>query len=492
MANITTRKNKDGEVISYRIRVSRGYDSSGKKLKPYEMTWKPSPGMTDRQIKRELNKAAVQFEQQCKAGLAGDGKQKFAEYAEYVLRLKEQSGELRHHTLSRYKELLERVNAGIGHIKLCDIRPQHLNQLYEQLAKEGIRKSADKATIKPDIQLPELIHAAGFTSVEKFLKDSAQLSVTTYRKAVKGQKITAESAGKIAAALHKNTAELFTQETDMRPLSPKTIREHHVLVHLVLHQAEQELLVPYNAADKSKPPKLTKSKANYFEQTEVTAILQAAEQVPLKWKLLLHLMLVTGGRRGEVLGLTWDCVDFTYNRIHVIKCVYYEPDIGIYIDKPKTETSVRWIRLPVETMQLLQQYKDEYYEPLRRSAGDKWCGEGFLFVMDSGNTIGRVMHPDSVTGYCDRFSEKYGLRHINPHAFRHTAASLLYFAGMDTVSIAGHLGHAKPSTTQDMYSHVLAEAESRIADCMGQIVLTTRKTQPSNAEETPESKAATG
>ncbi|MDE5754212.1 MAG: site-specific integrase [Oscillospiraceae bacterium] len=488
MANITTRKNKAGEIISYRIRVARGYDSSGKKLKPYEMTWRPAPHMSNKQIEKELNSVAVTFEQQCKAGLAGNGKQKFADYAGYVMHLKEQNGELRHHTAVRYRELLERVNAGIGHIRICDIRPQHLNAFYEQLGKEGIRKANEKAVLKSGVDLPEMIHAQGFTSIEKFLKDSAKLSAATYRNAVKGQRITAESAGKLASALRLDIKTLFTLETDNRPLSAKTIREHHVLIHMILHQAEQELLIPYNPADKAKPPKLIKSKANYFEQEEVTAILQASEQEPLKWKTLLHLMLVTGGRRGEVLGLTWDCVDFTFHRIYIEKCVYYEAKTGIYIDKPKTESSVRWIKLPDETMQLLQQYHGEYYKPLQESSGSQWQGKGFLFVVDSGNHIGRVMHPDSVTDYCNRFSEKYGLRHINPHAFRHTSASLLYFAGVDSITISAHLGHAKVSTTTDIYSHVISEAQSRVASAMGEIILTTRKPINSMPEHTPKTK----
>lgn len=486
MANVTVRKNKQGEIISYRIRVSRGYDSTGKKLKPYETTWKPSPNMTQRQIQKELQRQATLFEEQCRQGLAGDGKQKFGEYAAYVIDLKEKSGELRHHTVVRYRELLERVNAGIGHIRLCDLRPQHLNLLYEQLSKEGLRKSADKALLKDPEQLPDLIHKAGYTSIERFFKEQAGLSVATYRSAVNGKRITAESAEKLAAALHTDVKKLFTLETDSRPLSPKTVREHHVLIHLVLHHAEQELLVPYNAASRAKPPKVEKTKANYFEQAEVNAILQAAEHEPLKWRTLLHLLLVTGGRRGEVLGLTWENVDFTFSRIYIMQCVYYEADTGIYIDKPKTESSVRWIRLPEQTVQLLREYKEKYYEPLRAACGENWQNTGFLFVRDSGEAAGAVMHPDSVTGYCDRFSEKYGLKHINPHAFRHTMASLLYFAGLDSVSIAGHLGHAKPSTTQNMYAHVMAEAESRIADCMGQIVLTTRKplTEESASDQT--------
>lgn len=89
--------------------------------------------MTAKQIEKELQKQAVLFEEQCRQGLTGDGRQKFDSYAEYVIELKEKSGELRHNTALRYRELLERVNQGIGHIRLVDLRSQHLNKLYEQL-----------------------------------------------------------------------------------------------------------------------------------------------------------------------------------------------------------------------------------------------------------------------------------------------------------------------------------------------------------------------
>ena len=383
----------------------------------------------------------------------------------------------------RYRELLKCVNDGIGHIKLQDLRPQHLNQLYEQLGKDGLRKDAHKAVIKDGIRLSDMIHNAGYDNIELFLKENAHLSVATYRSAVNGKSVTVESANKIAVALGVDYKKLFDIKTDNRPLSPKTVREHHVLIHLILEQAVREMIIPFNTADRATPPKAEKPKANYFEQDEITAILQAAENIPLKWKTILHLMLVTGGRRGEVLGLTWDCVDFTFCRIHIEKTVNYETDTGIYLDSTKTDKSTRWIKLPTETMKLLHRYKKEYYDPLRLSVGGDWRGikdkdgglhTDFLFIQDSGENTGTPMHPDSVTGYCNVFSDKYGLKHINPHAFRHSAASLLYFAGMDTISISSYLGHAAPSTTQNLYAHVMQEAESRIATAMGEIVITQR------------------
>lgn len=464
MANITPRKNKHGEIISYRIRVARGYDSNGKKIKPYEMTWRPAPNMTSKQIQKEVQKQAVLFEEQCRQGLTGDGRQKFDTYAEYVIELKEKSGELRHNTALRYRELLERVNQGIGHIRLVDLRSQHLNKLYEQLAQSGLRKNSGKAVLKSAEKLLELMPS---DRRECFIREQAELSVSTYRKALRGGRIALESAVKLSSALNVNTENLFDIEYDSRPLSNKTIREHHVLIHLILEQAVCEMLIPYNPADRAKPPKVEQKTANYFEQDEVDRILECAESEPLKWRMLLHLLLVTGGRRGEVLGLTWDCIDWEYNKIHIEKCVYYSADVGVYIDKPKTEKSVRYIKLHPLSMKLLKQYYTEYYQPLKSAYGDKWHNTGFIFVRNNGEP----MHPDSVTGYCKRFSEKYGLKHINPHAFRHTAASLLYFAGMDTISISNHLGHAKASTTQNIYAHVIAEAESRIAECMGGIIL---------------------
>ncbi|MDD5913790.1 MAG: tyrosine-type recombinase/integrase [Oscillospiraceae bacterium] len=75
---------------------------------------------------------------------------------------------------------------------------------------------------------------------------------------------------------------------------------------------------------------------------------------------------------------------------------------------------------------------------------------------------------DAVIGYDDLL---YQLPHINPHAFRHTMASMLYYNGMDSVSISKRLGHAQVSTTSDIYAHVIAEADKKNADILSAIFL---------------------
>lgn len=66
MASITKKYNPKGELIAYQIRVYRGNDGRGQRLKPYLLTWKPDFTMTEKQIQKELNKAAVEFETRCR------------------------------------------------------------------------------------------------------------------------------------------------------------------------------------------------------------------------------------------------------------------------------------------------------------------------------------------------------------------------------------------------------------------------------------------
>ena len=105
-------------------------------------------------------------------------------------------------------------------------------------------------------------------------------------------------------------------------------------------------------------------------------------------------------------------------------------------------------------MLLLKKYRKWQLEE-RFRLGAFYENRDFVFSKDDGN----AMHPDSVTNYFTKFSKKYNLPHINSHAFRHTMASMLYYNGVDTISISNRLGHAQASTTADIYAHVIEKAD---------------------------------
>ncbi len=393
MANIQERRDKSGKLISYSIRVHRGRGPDGKQLKPWTATFDVSPTWTEKSARKKAEAFAATFEKECREGITTDSRQKFGPYCEYVIQLKEERG-AKHSTISSYKDLTARITPVIGHIRLKDLRPDHLNDLYTTLAQDGQNK---------------------------------------------------RTGGKLSA---------------------KSILEHHRLISAVLEQAAKEGLVPFNVASRATLPKVERKEVNYFQPEQVAAIREALELEPFKWKTLVHMLLITGARRGEILGLKWGEVDFDRNQIHICNNILYRSDRGIYEDTPKTATSNRYVVLPAETMQLLRQYRI-WQNGERLRLGEYYRYQGFLFTQENGSP----MHPDSITSWLTKFSKRHGLPHINAHAFRHTMASMLYFNGVDSVSISKRLGHAQVSTTADIYAHVIAEADQKNADILADIFL---------------------
>ncbi|MDO4157251.1 MAG: site-specific integrase [Oscillospiraceae bacterium] len=161
MPNITKRTNKAGEVVSYRIRVSRGYDAQGKKLKPYEMTWKPAPNMSEKAAEKEVQRQALLFEEQCKTGLAGDAtKITLAEFIPVYLEQKKPS--LSPATYAYYERAIEsKILPALGHHKLKDIKPVHVQAFIQQLCRVENQNNTEKqlspATIRRNLTILQSI-----------------------------------------------------------------------------------------------------------------------------------------------------------------------------------------------------------------------------------------------------------------------------------------------------------------------------------------------
>ena len=457
MASIEQYSGKDG--LSYRITVYAGFDTQGKRIR-HRMTWKPSAGMTPKQTEKAVQRAAADFERSIEQGFALDNKQTFAEYAAYVLDLKLRTG-TKTRTIERYQEMMERINQAIGHIKLADLRPQHLNSFYKNLAEPGIRIGGGSATARIDM--------VAWLKKNKIsrgkLAELSGVSAPTVGVAVKGESIKAEKAQAIAQAMGKKVEDVFRVEKNMEPLADKTILEHHRLISTILAQAEKEMLVPYNAASKATPPRTTKKDPNYFQPETVAAILEALESEPLKWHLITHLLIVTGCRRGEIMGLKWEKIDFENTRVKIDRALVCSKSKGVYEESTKT-SDIRHLTLPRETMDLLRQHKREQLR-LQLANGDRWLRTDYVFTQDNGNH----MSPDSITGWLKDFSSRHGLPHINPHAFRHTVASVLLANGTDIVTVSKQLGHASITTTENFYSHIIEENKAKAAECIADVLI---------------------
>ena len=457
MANIKRIDGKTG--TAFKITVTTGRGTDGKQVRHY-MTWKPTAGMTERQIEKAVQKAAFEFEQQIEQGFIADNRQTFAQYAEYVIDLKERSGTKRR-TVERYRELLVRINAAIGHLKLTDIRPQHLNLFYANLGEEGVRIAQVKATPKKDIAA--MMKEEGLSAAA--LSRSSDMAASTFAPAIHGKTVSKKTADTLAAALGYKTEALFKLSQDSSPLSTKTILEHHRLISTVLSQAEKEMLIQYNPAHRATPPKLERAEVDSFQPDELAKILECLEREPIKWRTITHLLIITGCRRGEIMGLHWDAIDWKGQQLRIDRALLYTPESGVYEDTTKTGET-RFIKVPAETMQLLKEYR-AYHHGLRLKNGDRWIETDYVFTRDDGG----VMNPDNVTQWLANFSKKYDLPPIHPHKFRHTMASLLIYNGTDIQTVSKRLGHAKVSTTTDIYSHAIKQADERAAESIADVIL---------------------
>lgn len=135
MASVSARKNKNGVITSYSIRVFRGYDSNGKRINPYRTSFKPDKNMTERQARRQAEIAAAEFERHCKVfGDTNGGFMRFSDFAEIYLSAAENT--LAPRTVENYRRIIELyINPSLGHIRLNDISPLNVQDFINELAK---------------------------------------------------------------------------------------------------------------------------------------------------------------------------------------------------------------------------------------------------------------------------------------------------------------------------------------------------------------------
>lgn len=455
MASIRKIEGKHG--TAYKITVTLGRDALDRQIRHYK-TWKPDKPMTARELNRELQRVATEFEQDLMSGFQADNKQTFAEYAAYCYTIREQRGD-KPQTLARVRRQTARINEYIGQIPIQEIRPKHLTELYKKFSEPGACRWQVYAL--PAVDFKTLIPEG--KTCNDFAR-SCGVYGNLIRRLCKNQPISRQNAAIIEKNLGRK--DLFSLTGAEKPLSPGTIRDYHAIIYTVLEQAYKEMIIKYNPAKRVTLPKkkrVRESKALQPEQLK--AVLAALEGEPLPFRALITFFISTGCRRGEALALTWDKVDFARREVLINQSMIYLPETGIQSGPTKTDNSRR-VALPDETIDLLRKLWAEQAKD-RLRLGDLWEDSNLVFPRWNG----KPMNPGNVNLELTAFCDRHGLPHINPHLFRHSAASVLLSNGVDVLTVAGMLGHSDVSTTLDTYAHAIDEARHKTADCISETIL---------------------
>lgn len=257
-----------------------------------------------------------------------------------------------------------------------------------------------------------------------------------------------------------------------KPLSGKTILEHHRLLRAMLHKAVYWQLIVANPAERVQPPKARKPKRRSYDDEQTKILLENLELLSIedtKYKVAITLTIFTGVRLGELMGLEWQDVDFKNGIISINRSSQYLSDIGVFTKVPKTESSIREIAIPEFIISLLEEYK-LWYEEQKSIYGELWTDSDRLFVQADG----KPMHPSTISKWFVKYVGQIGLPVINFHGLRHTNASLLVAQNIDIAVISARLGHAQISTTLDFYVHPLLSHNRKAGYALENLLLPTR------------------
>jgi integrase len=451
MATVRKRGN------SYFIRAYAGYDVNKKQIEKV-MTWKPDANLSEKQIEKQLKKVVSDFENKIASGQSLSGDIRFADFAEKWLESNEK--QFAPSYFASCKLTLTRINKAIGHIRLDKLQPHHLMEFYKNLSEAGVKQTTPRAVTQ---KLADLIKEKKITKVS--LAATSGVSTTTISTACKGKNINLSCAEKIAFALDMDTKSIFTTIHEKETLSDKTILYHHRIISNILQAAVYWQVITDNVARRVKSPKVERKEAKYLDNTEAVTLVKALEDATIKWKTVVMLLLFSGMRKGELLGLEWPDIDFENNIIQIQRASQYLPSKGIFTKDTKNSFSVRTLKLPPDIFKLLQQYKI-WQNKERLMQGDRWEESNRLFVQENG----LPMFPDSPNIWLDKFIKDNDLPHFSPHTLRHTNISLMIAAGVPMRNVSARAGHADMTTTSKIYAHAIKTADEMASEAINDIL----------------------
>lgn len=450
MATIKRRGN------SYLIRCYDGYDQNGKQIER-TMTWKIPAGMSDKKAEKEAQHEAALFEERVRTGQTAEQKIKFADFADKWF-TDYAEVQLRPKTVARYKGLMERIKPAIGHIYLDRLRPTHLTAFYKDLT--AVRKVSNCIAI---IDLKAFLKAQKVTQAK--LATDAQICTGTIKSIISGNAATEDTARKIAYALHMDFDKLFQPSGEPQPLSGQTILHYHRLISVILQTAVEWQYIPANPAERVKAPKANNQEAEYLDDKQAIQLLELLQNQPACYKTAVEVLLFTGMRRGELLGLIWSDIDFDNRTITIQRSLQYLPEMGVFTDDTKTKSSHRVIKAPLTAIESLRKYRTEQRKLFLR-IGQSWDEGGQIFRTQNGEP----MHPDTLTSWFRDFIKATDLPQIHIHSLRHTNATLQIANGVSVTTVAGNLGHSNANTTTKVYAHAIQSAAAASAEMMDNLL----------------------
>ena len=283
---------------------------------------------------------------------------------------------------------------------------------------------------------------------ETYLIGVKPRTIEVYHMVIKNHIKPAMGAVRLEALTPHMIQNLYNDCTREKGLSAKSVKNVHCVLHRSLRQATLLGYIRYNPTDACILPRVEKKDIKPLDDYEMGRFLKEISGNPLK--TLMVVTLFTGMRQGEIMGLTWDCVDFVRGTLTVNKQLQYFGSKGGGYKLVSTKNGKSRVIVPASfVMGLLRKHKSAQAE-LQLKAGPAWEQSSFVFT----DELGGHMKTWNVYREFKRAVTAIGRPDARFHDMRHSYAVAAIRSGDDIKTVQGNLGHATASFTLDVYGHV--------------------------------------
>jgi integrase len=247
-----------------------------------------------------------------------------------------------------------------------------------------------------------------------------------------------------------------------RPLSRQSVKHVHRLLHSALKQACKWRLIAHNPATDATPPSVSHKQARAFTPDEISRLLAAAED-DFETYCMLALLLTTGLRRSELLGLTLDALDLEAATLTVERTVTETRTAVVVREITKTKSSRRTLAIPAAVVTLLRAQKARVLEQALAWGAEYSRGPRFLFPVNGGEP----MRPLNLTARLRQLLRRTGIKGVQPvHGWRHATATLLIAGGTDIKTTQSRMGHSTPVITLALYTDKVDERDRAAGEAL--------------------------
>ena len=247
-------------------------------------------------------------------------------------------------------------------------------------------------------------------------------------------------------------------------LTANTVYHFHANIHKALKYAVKEEIINDNPADKVDLPKKEKHISDFYTAEELNTLLEKSKGT--NFETVVFFAAWFGLRRGEILGIKWDCVDFDSKKLYIVGTIKDKGSVR-YEPTAKTSSSIRSFPLNDTVSDYLKRLKRLQEERMKSMPNYNHDWDGFVCVRENGDLI----PPDYISKRFPEFCERCGLKRIRFHELRHTNLSLLLDSGASMKDIQSWAGHSSYSTTANIYTHIQSKSKEKLSQMLDRIII---------------------